>query len=200
MLRAALAAALATAPAAAVPAGGPGSRSAADLMDALMWNREPVGGPFALVDQAGRPRTEADYRGKFLLVYFGYTSCPDVCPTDLMQIGRLLDLLGEPGEAIQPLFITVDPERDTVARLAEYVPSFHPRLVGLTGSAEAIRQVADAYKVYFARVPSNDDDFGIDHSAFIYLMDRSGRYIGFFPPGTTAERMSTIIRPLLAGP
>ena len=98
-----------------------------------MWNREPVGGPFSLVDHEGRRRTEADFRGKLLLVYFGYTSCPDICPTDLMEIARALTLLGAESEAVQPLFITLDPERDTVAHLAEYIPNFSPRLVGLTG-------------------------------------------------------------------
>lgn len=145
-----------------------------------MWNREPVGGPFALVDQTGRPRTDADFRGTLLLVYFGFTSCPDVCPTDLAEIGRLLDLLGDRGASIQPLFITLDPERDTVAHLAAYVPSFHPRLIALTGSAEAVRNIADAYKVYHERVQLGGSDYTVDHSAFIYLMDRSGGYLGFF--------------------
>ena len=174
-------------------------RSAAELMDVLMWNREPVGGPFRLVDHAGRTRTQDDFRGKLLIVYFGFTACPDICPTDLMEIARALTLLGQDGEAIQPIFITLDPERDTVAHLADYVPSFHPRLIGLTGSHEAIRQAADAYKVFFETVARPDGDT-IDHSAFVYLMDRSGRYLGFFPPGTSAERMLTIIRPHLARP
>lgn len=169
-------------------------RSAAELMDVLMWNREPVGGPFALVDQDGRPRTEADFRGKLVILTFGYTGCPDVCPTDLMEIARALTLLGEAGEAIQPVFITLDPTRDTAALLAEFVPSFHPRLIGLTGSEAAIRRAADAYKVFYRRAEGAD---AIEHSAFVYLLDRSGAYLGFFPPGTSAERMLTIIRPHL---
>ncbi|WP_407520379.1 SCO family protein [Methylobacterium oryzisoli] len=197
MRRAVLLALLAVLTGALAGAAQPARRSAAELMDVLMWNREPVGGPFALVDQAGHRRTQADFGSKILLVYFGFTSCPDVCPTDLMEIGRLLTLLGDRGEAIQPLFITLDPERDTVERLAEYVPSFHPRLIGLTGSSDAIGQAAAAYKVYHERVPLGADDYTIDHSAFIYLMDRSGRYVGFFPPGTSAERMMTILKPLL---
>src|SRR4029079_18145178 len=102
------------------PPGGPGrSRakkpvlSAAELMDAVMWNREPIGGPFALIDQDGKRRTEADYRGKVLLVYFGCTYCPDVCPTDLQEIGLAVDRLGSAGDAVQPIFVTVDPARDT---------------------------------------------------------------------------------------
>ncbi|WP_438345461.1 SCO family protein [Methylorubrum populi] len=172
----------------------PARRSAAELMDVLMWNREPVGGPFALIDQDGRPRTDADFRGRLVILTFGYTACPDVCPTDLMEISRALTLLGEAGEEIQPVFVTLDPARDTPALLAEFVRSFHPRLIGLTGSEAAIRQAADAYKVFYRREDGQDT---IEHSAFVYLMDRSGAYLGFFPPGTSAERMLTIIRPHL---
>lgn len=175
----------------------PLQRSAAELMDVLMWNREPVGGPFALTDQNGRLRTDADFRGKLVILTFGYTGCPDVCPTDLMEIARALTLLGEAGEAIQPVFVTLDPARDTAALLAEFVPSFHPRLIGLTGSEAAVRQAAEAYKVFYRKVARPDGDDMIEHSAFVYLVDRSGAYLGFFPPGTTAERMLTIIRPHL---
>lgn len=178
------------------------ARSPAEIMDILMWNREPVGGPFELTDHTGRTRTERDFRGQLMLVYFGFTYCPDVCPTDLQAIGLALDKLGKDGEAVQPLFVTVDPERDTVEHLAEYVSMFHPRLIGLTGSAEAIRKAADAYKVYYAKIPDEKDaaDYTVDHTAFIYLMDRDGNYLGFFPPGTSAERMVEIIRPRLAEP
>src|ERR1043165_2702406 len=103
------------------------ARSAAELMDAVMWNREPIGGPFALVDQDGRPRTDADFRGKVLLVYFGFTFCPDVCPADLQNIGLAMDRLGAAADAVQPLFVTLDPARDTAAHLKDYVALFHPR-------------------------------------------------------------------------
>ena len=176
------------------------TRSAAEIMDILMWNREPVGGPFALTDQTGHARTNEDFRGRLMLVYFGFTTCPDVCPTDLQAIGLALDKLGPDAENVQPIFITVDPERDTATHLAEYMPLFHPRLIGLTGSAEAIRNVADAYKVYYAKVPLKDGDYTVDHTAYIYLMDRDGNYLGFFPPGTSAERMVEIIKPRLAAP
>jgi cytochrome oxidase Cu insertion factor (SCO1/SenC/PrrC family) len=167
--------------------------SAARLMDDLMWNRGPIGGPFALIDHTGKLRTDEDFRGELLLIYFGYSYCPDVCPTDLQQIGLAVDGLGARAEAVQPLFITLDPERDTAVHLAEYVPLFHPRLIGLTGSAEQIRRVALAYKVYYAKYPPGSSDYVIDHSSFIYLVDKAGKYIGFFPPGTTADRMIEII-------
>jgi len=174
------------------------ARSPAEIMDILMWNREPVGGPFELIDHSGRTRTEQDFRGRLMLVYFGFTYCPDVCPTDLQAIGLAVDKLGADSANVQPLFVTVDPERDTPAHLAEYVKLFHPRLIGLTGSAEAIRKAADAYKVYYARVDLNKDaGYTVDHTAFIYLMGRDGNYLGFFPPGTSADRMVEIIRPHL---
>ncbi|MCC8941937.1 SCO family protein [Bradyrhizobium sp. Arg68] len=185
--------------AAASPGDAP-ARSAAEIMDILMWNREPVGGPFTLTDQAGHERSDRDFRGRLMLVYFGFTTCPDVCPTDLQAIGLALDKLGRDADSVQPIFITVDPERDTASHLADYVPLFHPRLIGLTGSSDAIRKVADAYKVYYAKVPLQDADYTVDHTAYIYLMDRDGSYLGFFPPGTSADRMVEIIKPRLAAP
>jgi protein SCO1/2 len=162
-----------------------------------MWNREPVGGPFDLVDHQGKLRTQADFKGKLMLVYFGFTFCPDVCPTDLQAIGLALDQLGAAGEAVQPIFITLDPNRDTAQHLADYVPLFHPRFIGLTGDEAAIRQAARAYKVYYAKVPRADaSDYTVDHSGYIYLMDRAGQYLGFFPPGTPPDRMADLIRPL----
>lgn len=165
-------------------------------MDVLMWNREPVGGPFALIDSAGRKRTDTNFRGKLMLIYFGFSSCPDVCPTDLQAIAQALERLGKAGEDVQPLFITLDPERDTRKRLASYVAFFHPRLIGLTGDAAAIRQAAAAYKVYYAKAPGRSG-YTIDHSGYVYLMGRSGQYLGFFPPGTPPERMVEVIRPHL---
>jgi cytochrome oxidase Cu insertion factor (SCO1/SenC/PrrC family) len=173
--------------------------SAAKLMDDLMWARGPIGGPFALTDHTGKLRTDADFRGKLLVIYFGYTYCPDVCPTDLMAISSALDLLGAAGEAVQPIFITVDPERDTVEHLAEYVAAFHPRLLGLTGAPDEIRKVATAYKAYYVKAEiSRGKDYVIDHTAFIYLVGRDGRYLGFLPPGTTPERLSEVIRERLS--
>ena len=176
------------------------ARSPAEVMDILMWNREPVGGPFELTDHTGHVRTQRDFRGQLMLVYFGFTYCPDICLTDLQAIGLALDKLGNDAARVQPLFVTVDPERDTAEHLAEYVKLFHPRLIGLTGSLDSIRKAADAYKVYFAKVPISKEanDYTVDHTAYIYLMDRDGNYLGFFPPGTSADRMAEIIRPRLA--
>jgi protein SCO1/2 len=164
-------------------------RSATELMDAVMWNREPIGGPFQLTDQTGKLRSERDFRGQLMLVYFGFTTCPDICPTDLQAIGLAMEQLGTEAGEVQPLFITLDPERDTREHLADYVAMFHPRLLGLTGSAEAVESAADAYRVYYKRVDFDHSDgyYTVDHSAFIYLMDRDGKYLGFFPPGTSAE-------------
>jgi protein SCO1/2 len=169
------------------------------MMDDLMWGRGNIGGPFDLVDHTGKKRTDADFRGKLLLVYFGYTYCPDICPADLLQISLALDQLGMAGDEVQPLFISVDPERDTTTVLAQYVSSFHPRLIGLTGTPEKIRTVANSYKAYYAKyTPPNGGVYLIDHTGFTYLMDRAGKYLGFFPPGTSADRMVEIIRPYLA--
>ena len=165
-------------------------------MDDLMWNRGQIGGPFSLIDHTGKLRTIQDFRGKLVLIYFGYSYCPDVCPTDLQQIGLAVDRLGTAGAAVQPLFITLDPERDTAAHLADYVPLFHPRLIGLTGSAEQIGRTALAYKVYYAKFPPDSPDYVVDHSSFIYLVDETGKYIGFFPPGTSAD-MVEVIKPRL---
>lgn len=175
------------------------SRSAAEAMDVLMWAREPVGGPFTLIDHTGKARTDADFRGKLLVVYFGFTYCPDICPTDLQNIGLALDRLGAAAEGVQPLFITLDPERDTAAHLADYVPMFHPQLIGLTGDGAAVRKAADAYKVYYAKAPNQrGDDYTIDHTAFIYLVGPDGKYIGFLPPNSPPERIAEAIGQSLA--
>ena len=173
--------------------------SAAALMDAVMWNKEQIGGPFALIDQDGRPRSDADFRGKLLLVYFGYTYCTDICPTDLQAISTTIDKLGPAGESVQPLFITVDPEHDTPEAIKLYVALFHPRLVGLTGSEKQLKAVARAYKVYYAKnEQSKKSDSVIDHSGFVFLVGRDGKYLGFFPPGTSADRMIDSLQSQLA--
>jgi cytochrome oxidase Cu insertion factor (SCO1/SenC/PrrC family) len=176
-------------------------RAAAQAMDDLMYGRVAVGGPFTLTDQAGRRRSDSEFRGKLLLVYFGYTYCPDICPADLQQIGLAIEHLGEGGSAVQPLFITIDPARDTPDVLAQYVPSFHPRLVGLTGTADEIAEVARDYKVIYRRYqPTDGGPYVIDHTGFTYIIDPSGKYRGVIPPGTPEDRIRETIRTILELP
>ena len=168
--------------------------SAAQMMDDLMYGRGTVGGPFTLTDPTGRKRSDSEFRGKLMIVYFGYAYCPDVCPADLMAITQALDALGPAAEGIQPVFITVDPERDARV-LADYVAAFHPSLIGLTGSPEEIRKVANAYKAFYAKVPIElSGEYSIDHAGVIYLMGRDGQYLGFMPPQTSPDRLTEVLR------
>jgi cytochrome oxidase Cu insertion factor (SCO1/SenC/PrrC family) len=168
---------------------------AARLMNELMTGKTPVGGPFTLTDQYGKTRTLGDFRGSVVLLYFGYTSCPDDCPTDLAAIGAMLRSLGPQGEAVQPLFMTLDPQRDTPGVLREYVAAFHPRFVALRGSEEDMRKVALSYKLFYEKVPEpKSGTYLIDHAAFTFLIDRTGQYVAFFPPGTKAERLAAMVR------
>lgn len=168
-------------------------------MSELMSGKFPVGGPFALADAHGRRVELADYRGKLVLLYFGYATCPDVCPTDLAIIAEALRGLGEAGEQVQPLFVTLDPERDTPTVLREYAAAFHPRLVALTGTDDEIRRVATEFKVFYEKVPlPGTQTYLIDHTAYTFLLDREGRFVSLFPPGTPAERMVTLLREQLA--
>jgi cytochrome oxidase Cu insertion factor (SCO1/SenC/PrrC family) len=165
------------------------------LIEGLLSGRAPVGGSFELTDQSGRRRTDADFRGSLVVLYFGYTYCPDVCPTELQSISLALDKLGAAAEAVQPLFITVDPERDTPARLAEFVSSFHPRLIGLTGSLAEIRKTAIAYRTFFFKNGlSAPGEYSVDHTGFIYLVGKEGHYLGFLPPGATPDAIAEAIR------
>lgn len=188
-----------TIPARAAPAAQERSRQdAARLMNELMVGKAPVGGPFTLTDQYGKTRRLEDFRGRFVLLYFGYTFCPDVCPTDLLQIGNLIRSLGKDGDQFQPVFITLDPARDTQDVLRNYATAFHPRFIALRGNETEVRKVATAYKVFFEKVPAQKaDSYYIDHTAFVFLLDKAGKYVAFVPPGTTLERMSMLVRDLL---
>jgi len=188
----ALACVLFSAPVAANDAAEP---SATELIEGLLSGRAPVGGPFELTDQTGHRRTDADFRGKLVVLYFGYTYCPDVCPTELQSISLALNKLGAAAEAVQPLFISVDPERDTPARLADFVASFHPRLIGLTGSLADIRKTAIAYRTFFVKnSAATPGDYSVDHTGFIYLVGKDGRYLGFLPPGLAPDAIAEAIR------
>jgi len=138
-----------------------------------------VGGPFTLRDGNGRTVTERDFRGKYMLVYFGYTFCPDVCPTTLNEMSEALDRLGPKADSVQPIFITVDPRRDTPEVVKQFTAAFTPRLLGLTGTDEQIAKVAQAYRVYFAehRTGSGPNDYTMDHSSMLYFMGPDGRFI-----------------------
>jgi cytochrome oxidase Cu insertion factor (SCO1/SenC/PrrC family) len=161
----------------------------------------PIGGPFTLTDQTGNAVTDRDYRGRFMLVYFGYTFCPDMCPLGLQTIAQALDELPpELQERIAPLFITVDPTRDTVAVMKDYVGQFHPRLIGLTGSEAEIAEAVRAYRVYASKAATTaaDGSYLVDHSTFTYLLDRDGKYLTHFGHGTTPEEMAQRLKDLVA--
>jgi cytochrome oxidase Cu insertion factor (SCO1/SenC/PrrC family) len=159
-----------------------------------------LGGPFSLVNQAGQPVTERDYAGRWMLVYFGYSFCPDVCPTELGTMAAALDALGKAGEAVTPVFITVDPQRDTPAALADYVSRFHPRLQGLTGTPEQIAEVARRYRVYYARAQRPDmTDYLMDHSSFIYLVGPDGRVRSLYRPDMRPEDIAAAVAAQMGG-
>ena len=160
------------------------------------------GGPFALTTGDGRIVRNTDFAGKFMLVYFGYTHCPDICPEDLVLIAQCLTLLGPVGEKVQPLFITVDPDRDTPAVMSEYVASISPRFIGLSGGEAEIAALAKAYRVHRAKYlpPAASNDPGnyiVDHSSLKYLMGPDGQFRTLIPHNVSAERMAEILRPYL---
>ncbi len=176
-----------------------------------------IGGPFTLVNHLGQTVTDADFHGRFLLVFFGYTYCPDVCPTTLTTITDALGLLGADGDKVTPAFVSVDPERDTPEYLGEYLAYFHPRLVGLTGTPAQVAAAAGAYRVYYAKAGQRgaaggsqadlptphahgeaghggEEDYIMDHTAVIYLMGPKGKYLAHFAHQTTPENMASGIR------
>jgi len=151
-----------------------------------------IGGPFNLVNQDGVNVTEADFKGRYMLIYFGYTYCPDVCPTALSAMADALDIMGAKADIITPVFITIDPERDDAEAMKMYVENFHPRLVGLTGSVDQIKAAAKSYKAYFAKVGDgyNDGYYTMDHSSITYLMGPEGKFITHFGHGVEAEAIA----------
>lgn len=167
------------------------------LMSELMSGASKVGGPFTLTDQFGKTRSLADFKGKVVLIYFGYMFCPDVCPTDLSNIATLLRLLGKDGDQVQVIFITLDPLRDTQDLIGKYVQFFDKRILGLRGSEAQTKKIATKYKTSYEKVSIKGNQYLIDHTAFIYIMNREGKYLAFFPPGTLPERMETMVREAL---
>jgi len=157
-----------------------------------------IGGPFRLVDQDGKTVTDADLKGKWSLVYFGYTHCPDACPTALNDISIALDELGPKRGEVRPVFITVDPERDTPDVLKSYVTSFDAPILALTGTPEEIAQAAKGYRVYYAKHPEPGGDYSMDHSSVIYVMDPEGRFTASFTHESSPEEIAERLKKLLA--
>ena len=172
------------------------------LVIVLVSGRDPVpsagasaiGGPFSLIDQDGRTVTDNDLRGRPFLVFFGFTQCPDVCPTALFEISEVLGKLGPDAQRVSALFVTVDPERDTPAQMKDYLSSFNPRLVGLTGDPAAIAAVAKEYRVYVKKVPLDNGDYTMDHTALVYLMDKYGRFVAPFNLKRSTEDAAADLR------
>ena len=157
-----------------------------------------IGGPFRLVDQDGKTVTDADLKGKWALVYFGYTHCPDACPTALNDIAIALDELGSKRSAVRPVFITVDPERDTPEVLKAYVTAFDAPILALTGTPEEVAQAAKGYRVYYAKHPEAGGDYSMDHSSVIYVMDPEGRFTASFTHQSAPEEIAERLKKLLA--
>ena len=157
-----------------------------------------IGGPFTLTDHTGTLRTEKDFRGKLMLIYFGYSFCPDVCPTALQIMSVALQNLGDGAKSITPIFITVDPERDTVSHLKAYIQNFYVDMIGLTGTAEQLKQAAKAYRVYYRKAkPEKGSDaleYLMDHSSVVYLMDRDGRYLTHFTHQSRSDDILKTVR------
>ncbi|WP_309643059.1 SCO family protein [Phenylobacterium sp.] len=157
-----------------------------------------IGGPFALVDASGRPVTEKTLLGKPTAIFFGFTYCPEICPTTMAELTNWLKALGPDADRLNVVFVSVDPERDTPAQLKTYLSNFDPRIQGFTGSPEAVAAVAKAYRVYYAKVPT-DDGYTVDHSSAIYLFDAKGRFVEPIGYGAPGERAIGQLRKLIRG-
>jgi protein SCO1 len=164
--------------------------------DVTISGKALIGGPFTLVGKDGKPVTDQAFRGKYMLVFFGFTHCPDICPAELQVIAASLDELGPKANEIIPIFITLDPERDTPQIVSDYVMNFGPRFVGLSGSPEAIAEAAKAYRVSYAKFQEDPakSDYSIDHSALVYLMGKDGEYVTHFAYGTPAAKIAETLR------
>lgn len=158
-----------------------------------------VGGPFTLTDETGKTVTDKDFSGRYTMVFFGFTSCPDICPASLQLIAAVLDNLGAKADRITPIFVSVDPERDTPEKIAEYVKTFDPRIVGLTGTPEQVAAIAKAYKVYYKKVanPDSPANYGMDHTSIIYVMGPDGSYLTHFTPTTSVDDMTAKLEKIL---
>jgi protein SCO1/2 len=153
-----------------------------------------IGGPFKLIDQNGKTITETGFKGRPLLVFFGYTHCPDICPTTLFEMSEVLHALGKDADRVSALFITVDPERDTAPVMKDYLSSFDPHLRGATGDQKAIDAVEKDYRVYAKKVPTKNGDYSMDHTALVYLMDKEGRFVAPFKLDRKPEAAAADLR------
>jgi len=156
-----------------------------------------IGGPFQLVDQDGRTVTDQDLKGKPFLVFFGYTHCPDICPTTLFDMSELLRGMGAEADRLGAVYITIDPERDTAALMKDYLSNFDPHLRGLTGDTAAIASVAKEYRVYYKKVPIEGGDYTMDHTAIVYLMDKNGHFVAPFNLNRKPDVMAADLRKYL---
>ncbi|KAF9577260.1 Cu-binding protein, partial [Lunasporangiospora selenospora] len=165
----------------------------------VTYGKPKIGGPFSLIDQDGVQTTNEDFKGRYMLIYFGFTNCPDICPEELDKMAEVLDTVSadaELGNIITPIFITCDPQRDTVSEVREYVKDFHKDLIGLTGTMEEIGRVAKAYRVYFSKPPkvATGEDYLVDHSIFFYLMSPEGEFVDCYSKDHTAEHVSASVK------
>ena len=175
-----------------------GARGSAGSFAGVDITGADYGKEMALSDHTGRPRTLADFRGKVVVVFFGYTHCPDVCPTTLAELAQTMKLLGEQARLVQVLFVTLDPARDDATLLARYVPSFHPAFLGLHGDEAATRKAAQSFRVFFEKQPGKSaQDYSLDHTAGVFVIDREGRTRVFFNVGMRPEQMAADLRVLL---
>ena len=157
-----------------------------------------IGGPFAMTAHDGRRVTEGDLLGRRAVIFFGFTHCPDICPLTLVEVAGWLEALGDEGALIDPYFVTVDPARDTAERMAEYVAYFSPRITGLVGTDEELARMADAYRLYYARIDLDDGDYTMDHGAAVYLMGGDGRFVDAITHTATFEEAVAKLRALVA--
>ena len=155
-----------------------------------------IGGGFTLTDQNGNQVSDSQFRGKYMLVFFGFTSCPSICPVGMATLTQVMEQLGDDASKVQPVFITVDPETDTPARMKEFLANFHPSIVGLTGTPEQIKAVESAYKVYAAKSKDKNmpGGYNVDHSGFIYLMDKNGEYLRHCAYDETSAKLTSDIK------
>lgn len=175
-----------------------GVRLYQELVQSAEQVQVAIGGPFSLTDQTGATRTEKDLLGHPTVVYFGYTYCPDVCPTELVNIVGALDQLGPEAKQVRAVFITIDPERDTTKVMADFVENLGGGIIGLTGTPEQVAQAARAYRVYYQKAkPKADGSYTVDHSGFVYILDKQGRYTAHLGPNAAPEKIAARLRSLL---